>query len=570
MTPSNPSIPAAARLANHAAPALLVLAPFAAYVRYHDYPLGRPEVLLCAALLLAFGLAVSGLIALRPLTLRPSLIALLLAIFVDMQFDAELASLERMSGLFEDRTAWPGPRSVSLAGLYLLFAIATWVLRRHLGTIVGVTFAVIIATTLLLPGPRVPIGERLASGQRLASGERPAADLPPLVHIVLDEHIGIDGVPREVPGGAELRRELSAFYQRYGFTLFPRAFSRYAHTNNSLANMLNGTASDRDGAFIETPGRELVLTENAWFRALEDRGYRIRVYQSDYMDFCRAGEVALASCFVYPSNSISSLAEAEIGAAAKARVVLSTYLMTSSFYEGVRWFYIYRLRPRLARLILLPEWDWERDHVGTLAALPVLDRLAAEVARAPDGTAFFAHLLVPHDPYTFDAECRLKRDVGAWLARHRVSPPAPVQNSAESRARRYALYFGQVRCVHRKLAALFEAMRQQGVFERATVVVQGDHGSRISLVDPAPENAHRLSAGDLVDNFSTLFAVRKPDLAPGVEEGTETGMRSIQSLFAELLLDRPAPDDDRALLLTMRPSTVGAPLTRLEFAWPEE
>jgi hypothetical protein len=40
--------------------------------------------------------------------------------------------------------------------------------------------------------------------------------LPPVVHLVLDEHIGIAGIPTDLPGGAELKRELSPS-TKFGF-----------------------------------------------------------------------------------------------------------------------------------------------------------------------------------------------------------------------------------------------------------------------------------------------------------------------------------------------------------------
>src|SRR5690606_30572625 len=49
------------------------------------------------------------------------------------------------------------------------------------------------------------------------------------------------------------------------------------------------------------------------------------------------------------------------------------------------------------------------------------------------------------------------------------------------------------------------------------VIVHGDHGSRIAALEPKAENVGRFSDDDLVSGYSTLFAVRAPDIEAGYE-----------------------------------------------------
>ena len=78
----------------------------------------------------------------------------------------------------------------------------------------------------------------------------------------------------------------------------------------------------------------------------------------------------------------------------------------------------------------------------------------------------------------------------------------------------------------------------------AIVVVQGDHGSRIVRHMPVLENAARLTAQDLRDGFSTLFAVRRPGVAPGVAREP----RALQQLLAEAVGLAPEPLPRRVYL----------------------
>ena len=76
-----------------------------------------------------------------------------------------------------------------------------------------------------------------------------------------------------------------------GFQLFGRAYSRYGSTNPSLDNLMNFSA--------EPPKHFLIkpLGANAYFEEMARRGYRIHVYQSDFLNFCdTAGEFDVAFC----------------------------------------------------------------------------------------------------------------------------------------------------------------------------------------------------------------------------------------------------------------------------------
>jgi hypothetical protein len=53
----------------------------------------------------------------------------------------------------------------------------------------------------------------------------------------------------------------------------------------------------------------------------------------------------------------------------------------------------------------------------------------------------------------------------------------------DGRAERYQGYFQQMLCAQKKVDALIAAI-PPSLRDDAVIIVQGDHGSRISLVDP--------------------------------------------------------------------------------------
>jgi arylsulfatase A-like enzyme len=147
---------------------------------------------------------------------------------------------------------------------------------------------------------------------------------------------------------------------------------------------------------------------------------------------------------------------------------------------------------------------------------------------------FFAHLMLPHQPYFLTPDCRV-RDFGDWYNRKLYHDDLRRFSSSEFRVEAYQRYFEQTTCLLDILDDLFDAMWDRGIFEAATIIVHGDHGSRITIHDPVFESAGQLSPRDLIDAYSTLFAIR----IPGIAGGYDTRMRSVQDLFGEYVLDLP-------------------------------
>ena len=117
----------------------------------------------------------------------------------------------------------------------------------------------------------------------------------------------------------------------------------------------------------------------------------------------------------------------------------------------------------------------------SLRAMDTMSLLTEEVARSRSGQLFFAHLLLPHLSYIYDANCD-ERDPADWEPAYDREPLPP--NTMQSRAQRYALYLEQVRCLYKRLDAMFRRWQEAGIFDRAQIIIHGDHGSRIYLHRP--------------------------------------------------------------------------------------
>ncbi len=185
-------------------------------------------------------------------------------------------------------------------------------------------------------------------------------------------------------------------------------------------------------------------------------------------------------------------------------------------------------------------------RLGSLATAEVLRHLAETVESGGTGRLVFAHLLSPHYSYIYQADCELKPDIDTWKNRtlpfHRDGEPI---NTLNSRIERYKAYFDQIRCTQGQLQVLFDSLRAAGRYEESTIIIHGDHGSRISIWNPGITVSDRLSDRDIVDNYSTLYAIKQPGVAPAYDS-TE---RSIQALFAEAFLRRPLHPESGEIVL---------------------
>ena len=194
------------------------------------------------------------------------------------------------------------------------FAAAA-LLGRYLGIVVASFAGTVMAGTIVLPFGSSPYGEIY----RRDIG--PPADLPPVIHLILDEQIGIAGLPGDIEGSEDLRRDLRKFYGEFGFTLFERAYSTYSQTEYSLKAMLNGRHRYQfDGAPGSQDSGEF-FRNNLWFKVLADRGYQVRLHHPALPNYCGKDWGKIFSCYVYPDNSLRNLIDADLPTATSTRVI---------------------------------------------------------------------------------------------------------------------------------------------------------------------------------------------------------------------------------------------------------
>jgi hypothetical protein len=137
-----------------------------------------------------------------------------------------------------------------------------------------------------------------------------------------------------------------------------------------------------------------------------------------------------------------------------------------------------------------------------------------------------AHMMVPHEPYVYDANCR-----------HRT-PYWPRTDASPEEAQMKAAYVAQLRCVNRKVEALVRAIKAKS--RRATIILlQADHGhGRLGRAAP-PLSA--VSAAQVKERTDIFEAYLLPGAPLGLVDdsmGPVNAMRAVMRYYYGLDLPR--------------------------------
>lgn len=512
MTSAAPSIRQSSwsRRAVFLAPALILLTPFVSFLKFQGYPLLTSEVgyLVVGLVILSFLL---GAIARWSGRLGAAIIvAGALTIFADFQFEIRISYLA--------------------VGCVVLVVLG-WFLARPLMPALLAVFAVVLLSTLILPAQLRDAGLELTSDKDI----RP--ELPPVLHVILDEQIGIEGIEQTTPWEKQARANLKAFYLENGFRLYGGAYSNYTETFNSIPSFLNNTLPNKSWAYVTNGANGLsAVKENAYLRRYAQRGYGIRVYQSKYFNFCESPGLSLLSCKSYNYTGLDNLDALTDKATERAELILARYLNRSRVYGLGRSIY-----QGLAVKGFLDLRRLENNNFAPLASYPFFDILKTDLAESPGGQVFFAHLLIPHRPFMFDEKCEvrldqaydhLERRSSQWLVEYRKA------------------YFKQVSCTTKLMSGLFESLKKAGVYDGMKIIVHGDHGSRIGPVAPTVDTWSSFDLPMLRAQYSTLFAIK----APGIDGGYDDRLFSLRGLINAVAgwngnAFDPSPDAEHVVFL---------------------
>jgi len=388
--------------------------------------------------------------------------------------------------------------------------------RDHLAVILISVFGAIFVSSIAIHLLTVNENEDL---KYAASNGR--TDHPPIIHLVFDELIGAEGIDRDIPGGEEVYQLVRKFHDRFNFRLYGKAFSRHFWTTMSIPNMLNYDYTDET---YDVPSKYFSQKKFKFFDGMGNRGYDVKVYQSAHMNFCTAGNII--QCQTLNSFNPTSVYITPPKKHTPSSLPINEMIF-SIFLQKAEGSYVSSVGKKLMRLVGNDWYFAERYDVQAFNLF--FDKFSGDVAQTKGGEVYFAHFLLPHAPHLLNKNCGIKPI--SWVNPYYLKEVKKLSGEAfqEARSTYYKMYFEQVSCVYKKLNEFMEKIEPLEHFKNATILINGDHGSRIS----SGQYFENLSKQDFVDNYSAHFSIRSPDVEPGYDLRSV----SIQRLFTEMFTD---------------------------------
>jgi hypothetical protein len=219
-------------------------------------------------------------------------------------------------------------------------------------------------------------------------------------------------------------------------------------------------------------------------------GYPIIVYQTERMDFCSEELGVVDVCNEFSIPNLKTIHSGVDDMWTRAEVLIKTLIGQSMMITKIQ----------MQRMKM---YSW---GVSTYDER-MLPRLASDVEINP-ANFYFAHILLPHPPIVYRQDCSLYYGSEAWL--RFPSTVGLIGNTLESRRERYGKWVPQAQCALHELGALFNTLKDKGLYDEATIVVHGDHGTSAYVYAPSVSNVDNITYRDLREMYSALFAVKYP------------------------------------------------------------
>lgn len=326
---------------------------------------------------------------------------------------------------------------------------------------------------------------------RLSSGV-PSSLRPDIYVVILDEYTGVRSLKANF--GFDNEPFLDSLRHR-GFFVPRSPRSNYVHTHLALASMLNWRLLDDRPRKLKAWNGALAtdyaaIEDNRTWRFLRGLGYRF---------------VFLPSAF--PGTRRNRFADLQLPRPNK---------IVQEF--GLVW---------SQRTILIPiAGAWcrsvgcgENNFPYKPAPAALIDWKFEQLAQLPDSTGplfVFAHLVLPHEPYIFKADCSHRAPL--W--------PRTAAESNESGAK--AAYIAQIQCTNKKLLRLVSDLLGRSKTP-PIIVLQADHGNgRLGAEFATLASASREQIEERIDPFAAYFL---PDNAPGVTYDSITPVNVLPRIF---------------------------------------
>ena len=513
----------------------LSVVTFLLFLHENEYPLIidnniLPEVVACCGVLFAISVVMTLVSSVHRLVLNLFLSVLtglaaayILGVLFPVNFgEALLHHLPDFSAGFSAFLAKNGNMLAGVAASVLMFFLLWTYKSGFLGLC---TLPLLCAAIYLMnAGASRPLPDIATAKPVTAEEENAPAKPSNIVYLLLTDHAGYDysllkwQKETRQKGDGLVPFFVADFYKENNFDFYPKAHTRHLQRYKNIGGLVNPKSTELpDDLFayadsVHYKGDEdarVILTKNDLFKHFKDDGYRITVYQSHPVDFCKSADGPVDKCVSYPAP-LGFIYNAPMATADKAILLAGEWLNSAPLTKEILTF----ARKKLVdRRMISAQTLFLGNPVSK--ALPlgqqeILTRLKNDVLTASGKNVFFAHIALPYEPYMYDASCKLIPQPEKWT----LASPSDARLDSKGEKNRWKQYVAQTNCLYGHLNTFMEALKKADVLKNTKIVITSDKGADIGEDAYALRNMSPFdrNMAEIKKNVSTIFAVYDPDL----------------------------------------------------------
>jgi len=490
---------------------LVPLTIFSTLLKTSGYPYLSPEVFLAFAVILVLGIALGAIILISPLAIKVAIYAVLIALAANALL-RPFPTLEWFSV----------EESVYSLAIFCTALLVIVILRRKIDEILCVVFIALFISSFFIPS-------RPSAWTREVQDTTFIEDtsLPPYIHIVLDGHIGLEGVPKVFDPSGNFKNAIAKIYIDLGYKVYGNVFvTTPPRTILSFRNFLN-FVHENDAQDINTfrdkgQNFNFVAGTNRLFSYLEATEYAINVIQSTHLDLCKSSDLdfRVATCRTYPfSRFYDSLIGSRLGTTDKAKILVNVLFQRSGIAPMIN----RAAESGFGQKVGFPNWPID-VCLYCISAFTALDEFDATIHEIKRGNAYFIHLMAPHDPYQFYNEnCEMI---------------FPLDFHDGSVASSFPRYLGQATCTQHRLRETLVKLSEYEASSEAVIIIHGDHGpAAYSLnVKDVPFDSHSRDYGQAA--YSAFFVARASGLASEYDPSPYNLSVILEDVFTSYVVDQ--------------------------------
>lgn len=389
---------------------------------------------------------------------------------------------------------------------YLIYKIF-WNLRVNIISILAIFFSVTAITTVInQPLPKFNNSSDLGNIPIEAGN---LENLPIILHIIFDELLSPEAINLNIESGRELHSKMLKINDDFGFRNFGRIYSRHFFSPVSIPNMFDSEYDTKNMKSETVLTHRLELIDNAYFDDMVSRGYKIKIYQTTHLDFCKYKNITKCNTFdSFDPNWISSFNEGN------DKLFYLLKLISRGYRGSYSGDFVAVLIDMSTKYIYgHDKFTGQIERFDVVGFPSWFDKYIFELANTQRGNMIFSHFMVPHAPYNLTNDCQVNNlvsDAGYYLGE---KFGVTQENLHEKRQIFQNEYYTQSICVLNKITELLNTIDRLPQFDDAIIIIHGDHGSRISIGNHVEDYDER----DFIDNYATFYAIRSPDIKAGYD-----------------------------------------------------